>query len=158
METYRSKHSSTLLLAQGTSTVQLHTTSTHNLFSTGGLIALGLGAKNWTVETCIHHFESLCRDAFTPRKGLEIPGLGFFVQSHHGSKYETQPLQDALKAAYSENESLFGGPRNDNNHCSTKVGVTATSSTAQVMVITNYNRLEPSGNKGRLLWSRSMCL
>ena len=44
--------------------------------STGGLIAHGLVAKNWSVEECTRQFEDLCTKAFTRRTGGNIPGIG----------------------------------------------------------------------------------
>ncbi len=116
------------------------------LCSTGGMIALGLGLKNWSVETYTRRFTSLCKDAFTPRKGLSIPGYGFLVKAHHSSKFETRPFEDALKEAFSEDDYLFGGPRFGISS-STKVAITTTSTTAQVVVLSNYNRQESSENK-----------
>lgn len=110
--------------------------------STGGLIALGLAARNWSVEECTRHFEGLCRQAFTRRTGSNIPGVGWFVDNYNHSKYETRPLEEALKTAYTENEYLFGGAR---PHASfgtdVKVAVTATSAAGSAVVFGNYNRL-----------------
>lgn len=70
--------------------------------STGGLIALGLVARDWSVKECITQFETLCTKAFTRRMGINLPGISLFVESYHHSKYETAPLQDALQQAFSE--------------------------------------------------------
>jgi patatin-like phospholipase/acyl hydrolase len=105
--------------------------------STGGLIALGLAAKDWTVEDCIYHFTDLCEKAFTRRVGMNIPGMSMIVESLHQSKYETAPLQQALQQAFSAEEYLFGGPRVTNHR--TKVAVTATNS-GSVSILANYNR------------------
>jgi predicted acylesterase/phospholipase RssA len=105
--------------------------------STGGLIALGLAAKDWTVENCIYHFTDLCEKAFTRRVGMNIPGMSMLVESLHHSKYETAPLQQALQQAFSPDDYLFGGPRETNHR--TKVAVTATNS-GSVSVLANYNR------------------
>lgn len=48
--------------------------------STGGIIALGLGAKNWSVEECTRHFEDLCHKAFTRRTGCNIPGVSWLIE------------------------------------------------------------------------------
>lgn len=48
--------------------------------STGGVIALGLGAKKWSIEACTHHFEYLCQKAFTRRTGGNIPGVGWLIE------------------------------------------------------------------------------
>ena len=107
------------------------------LCSTGGLIALGLVSKDWTVEECIYHFENLCVKAFTRRLGSSIPGMSMIIESYHRSKYETAPLQEALQDAFSEDDYLFGGPRVTNPR--TKVAVTATTA-GTVSVLANYNR------------------
>jgi patatin-like phospholipase/acyl hydrolase len=105
--------------------------------STGGLIALGLASKDWTVEQCIYHFTELCEKAFTRRVGINIPGMSMIIESLHHSKYETAPLQQALQQAFSKDDFLFGGPRMTNHR--TKVAVTATNS-GTVSVLANYNR------------------
>ena len=111
-------------------------------FSTGGLIALGLAAKNWSVEQCTRHFEDLCKQAFTRRTGGNFLGIGWFIDNHNHSKYRTRPLQEALISAYSENEYLFGGSRPHASYGSdVKVAVTATSSSGSAVVLANYNRL-----------------
>ena len=110
--------------------------------STGGVIALGLGVRNWSVEETTNVFTSLCAKAFTRRFGGNIPGVGFFVDNYHHSMYETAPLEDALKFAFTEDQHLFGGFR---PHHMTggdiKVGVTATTSAGSTALLTNYNRL-----------------
>lgn len=110
--------------------------------STGGIIALGLGAKNWSVEYCIQTFEDLCARAFTARIGSGIPGVGWLIENYNHSKYETQPLQEALMEAYSETEYLFGGVRSkDLFGSNTKVAVTSTSTAGCAVVLANYNRI-----------------
>ena len=106
-------------------------------FSTGGLIALGLASKNWSIDECIWHFESLCNRAFTRRSGTDIRGLSLLVESYHHSRYKTKPLHDALKQAFGENEYLFGGKRKSNTRL--KVAVTTTIG-GNASIITNYNR------------------
>jgi hypothetical protein len=101
------------------------------------LIALGLAAKDWTVDQCIYHFIELCEKAFTRRVGINIPGMSMIIESLHQSKYETAPLQQALQLAFSKDDYLFGGPRMTNHR--TKVAVTATNS-GSVSVLANYNR------------------
>ncbi|KAL3422983.1 hypothetical protein PVAG01_04730 [Phlyctema vagabunda] len=105
--------------------------------STGGVIALGLASKGWTVNECIYHFTELCEKAFTRRFGINVPGMGMIVESLNQSKYETVPLEQSLQTGFSEDEYLFGGPRIINHRV--KVAVTATSS-GSVSVLANYNR------------------
>ncbi len=113
--------------------------------STGGVIALGLAAKQWSVEACTAEFERLCSKAFTRRTGSNIPGLGFLVSHYNHSKYETRPLEEALAEAYGEDEFLFGGSRvsNGGDEANVKVAVISTSATDSPVVLANYNRLCP---------------
>ena len=110
-------------------------------------MALGLGAKNWTVQNCTHYFEGLCGQAFTRRKWGSFPGVGFLVDAHYGSKYGTQPLQDALVGAFSDEDYLFGGQRLDGAAHTTKVAITSTSTSGQVVILANYNRTGTPGQK-----------
>ncbi|KAL8723905.1 MAG: hypothetical protein Q9181_007090 [Wetmoreana brouardii] len=112
------------------------------LDATGGIIALGLVAKRWSVETCTSHFETLCRNAFTKRTGTSIPGIGFLVSYYNHSKYETRPLEEALIEAYGDEEFLFGGSRfSDGGEVNNvKVAVVSTAATNSPVVLTNYNR------------------
>ena len=113
-----------------------------NISSTGGLIALGLAAKNWSVDQCTRRFETLCKEAFTRRAFANVPGIGWFVENYNHSKYETRPLEEALMSAFSENECLFGGPRPVASYgTDVKVAVTSTSVSGSAVVFANYNRL-----------------
>jgi patatin-like phospholipase/acyl hydrolase len=109
--------------------------------STGGLVALGLVSRNWSVSTCINNFTELCKKAFTRRFGGNIPIIGWLVDNINHSKYETTPLHEALQEAFSEDQYLFGGQRLDQNWSSpVKVAVTTTSSSSSPVVLANYNR------------------
>jgi hypothetical protein len=108
-----------------------------------GVIALGLGARHWSVEECAEKFENICTQAFTRRVGGNIPGISWFVDNLK-SKYQTrplQPLQRALIDEFSASQSLFGGrrPKHLSGH-DIKVAVTATSQGDQTVVLANYNR------------------
>jgi hypothetical protein len=114
--------------------------------STGGLIALGLGVKNWSVQECRDYFTQLCDKAFTKRKGGGVPLVSWLVNNYHHSKYETISLENALKHAFSEDELLFGGRSvNDDSHslaqfhCRTAVTSTSAATNTTVL-LTNYNR------------------
>jgi hypothetical protein len=105
------------------------------------LIALGLVARNWPIGTCVANFKELCGKAFTRRTGGNIPLIGFFVDNYNHSKYETTPLEGALKTAFSEDQHLFGGQRYDQIWDSpVKVAVTATLSSTSPALLANYNR------------------
>jgi hypothetical protein len=115
--------------------------------STGGLIALGLGVKNWSVQECREYFTELCNKAFTKRKGGNLPVVSWLVNNYHHSKYETTSIEDALKAVFSEDELLFGGRRQLSDdgslpiEFSCKTAVTSTwAATNTTVILTNYNR------------------
>jgi hypothetical protein len=119
-------------------------------YSTGGLVALGLASCNWSVETCINKFKELCDKAFTRRFGSNMPVIGWLVDNINLSKYETTPLQEALQAAFTEDQYLFGGQRLDQNWTSpVKVAITTTSSSSSPVVLANYNRRCEGKRKSR---------
>ena len=102
----------------------------YSVYSTGGIIAVGLGVENWRVETCIKHFRRLTDKAFTSR----LPGMRF------GHRYRTRPFEQALQEVFKD-EFLFGGAHDESNSYFTRVAVTATTDTGEKPVIlTNYNR------------------
>ena len=108
------------------------------LSSTGGIIALGLGVKQWTVHQCVTQFVTLCDQAFTPRELGQITSWGY------GSKYKTTPFRNALQTAFGE-DLLYGGRRTTRLSYTTQVAVTATSGTGETgLVLTNYSRHEES--------------
>jgi predicted acylesterase/phospholipase RssA len=114
--------------------------------STGGIIALGLGAMGWSVRECTTRFDTLCEKAFTRRKGGLLPVVGWLVSAAHQSRYETQPLETALRSSFKE-ELLFGGFRDlsehhHNMHRMTKVAVTTTTTSGTVCLLANYNRTD----------------
>lgn len=125
-----------------------------NTPSTGGIIALGLTVRNMTVEHCANQFEELCKQAFTARKGTNVPGLAKLVQHYNQSKYETQPFEEALRSAFSDKQYLFGGQREDNDRIDINVAVTATSAAGSPVVLSNYNRLCLDKSKSSVHQSR----
>lgn len=113
-------------------------------FSTGGIIALGLGVENWSVEHCIRKFTSLCGDAFTPREFLKVPLLGKLSTVNHRSMYKTKPFEKALQESF-EDRPLFGGLNSQEGHM-IKVAVTSTTlMDQQPVVLANYNRPDLQG-------------
>ncbi|KAI0484539.1 acyl transferase/acyl hydrolase/lysophospholipase [Xylariaceae sp. FL0804] len=110
--------------------------------STGGLVALGLGTMEWTVDECIGHFEALCHEAFTRRVGSTLPLLGSLVENYHHSKYQTTTLEKAYTSAFTDDTYLFGGRRPFGSSGSlVKVAVTATSLAGnRTYIFSNYNR------------------
>ncbi|EUC48828.1 hypothetical protein COCMIDRAFT_2285 [Bipolaris oryzae ATCC 44560] len=111
--------------------------------STGGLLALGLGVKNWSIEQSTRTFLNLVGNAFTTR----YPGGFQFMRS----KYKTKPLQSALLQAFGD-EAMFGGVPEDMSGSARKVAVTAATETGEeVVIFTNYNRTSKSGVGYRLV-------
>jgi len=114
--------------------------------SAGGIVALGLGQMGWSVAECIARFETLCKEIFTPRVGANLTIIGTLVEGIHHSRYETQPMERTLKAAFSENGLLFGGLQEEKPHLGGRsqtlhVGVVAASvESNKAFVLTNYNR------------------
>ncbi|PSN59126.1 hypothetical protein BS50DRAFT_594903 [Corynespora cassiicola Philippines] len=101
--------------------------------STGGILALGLGLKNWSVDHCTKMFLNMVDRAFTP-KILGLGGVKFGT-----TKYRTQPLQDALRDTFKE-EMIFGG-KFETPKSGRKVAVTSSNDTGgQAVIFTNYNR------------------
>jgi hypothetical protein len=113
-----------------------------DICSTGGIIALGLGVKNWSVDECIHKFVNLCKKAFQPQKGVKLWGR-LAILAHKG-KFRTKPFEEALREEFGEDLPLFGGqPRRD--QFKIKVAVTSTTNVeSEPVVLTNYNRPEPN--------------
>lgn len=108
--------------------------------STGGLIALGLGVKQWSVDQCIAEFVRLVDQAFSPREFNNITVLEEAATVSHGSKYKTQPLRRALLSSFGK-EQLYGGQKAAHRVYNTHVAVTAASGTGEeAIVLANYSR------------------
>ena len=69
-----------------------------------------------------------------------MPGIGWIVSNYNHSRYETQPLQEALMEAFSGDQYLFGGQRKEASSISAKVAVTSTSAAGTAVIFANYNR------------------
>jgi hypothetical protein len=83
----------------------------------------------------------MCQKAFTRRLGGNIPLFGMLVDSYNHSKYETKPLREALQAAFTADQYLFGGQRYDQTCTSAvKVAVTTTLLSMSPAIVANYNR------------------
>ena len=110
--------------------------------STGGILALGLGIKNWDVKRCTELFIRMVDKAFTP-KFLGGISLGT-------NKYRTSPLEDAFSECFKD-EPLFGGIRDIPISNPRKVAVTSATETAeQAVIFTNYNRADDEQSE---LWT-----
>jgi hypothetical protein len=108
--------------------------------STGGILALGLGVKNWPIDQCMHRFLTLVDTAFSP-KFMGGVSLGT-------TKFKTKPLEEALHESF-QSEAMFGGKRHIPPASRCRVAVTSAKDTAERAVIfTNYNR--PQDDKRKL--------
>ncbi|KAI1737988.1 hypothetical protein F4680DRAFT_426738 [Xylaria scruposa] len=112
--------------------------------SAGGLIALGIGTRGWSVDEAISKFKILTKEAFKPRDLSRIPFLEDFTSVFHGSLYKTQTLENGLKREFSD-EFLFGG--NNSLQQMPKVAVTSSSLFGkQAVILANYNRSQDVKN------------
>ncbi|KAH6848113.1 hypothetical protein B0I37DRAFT_376721 [Chaetomium sp. MPI-CAGE-AT-0009] len=118
--------------------------------STGGIVALGLGAMGWSVDSCIKRFRELCTEAFTRRKG------GILVESFHHSKYQTTTLEATLRKAFGDDRLLFGGSCQAGPSIpAVKVAVTSFSFVEnKAVVLSNYNRPWTANTAGRYHFQR----
>ncbi|KAI1101208.1 hypothetical protein F4804DRAFT_17888 [Jackrogersella minutella] len=117
--------------------------------STGGIISLGFGHKQWSVDECMTQFQNLVAKAFTPHKAQKYPWLKHVELIIKKGRYKTKPLEDALKLALGSG-SLFGSPE---THVTQplKVAVTATSEAGtKPYILSNYNvrRIPTPPSKG----------
>lgn len=100
--------------------------------STGGILALALGVKGWSVKNSIALFRKLVDRAFTPKfyGGVKIGKR----------KYRTRPLEEVLIENFKD-EPIFGGVHETSASYFRKVAVTASCETGeQAVIFTNYNR------------------
>lgn len=110
------------------------------IVSTGGIIALGLGVKQWEIRHCIEQFTHLSDQAFTSRELKSVAGARQAVALAHGSRYKSEPLQRALRSAFGR-DRLYGGPKVGFSAYDTKVAVTASSGTGEnAIILSNYSR------------------
>ncbi|KAK3936131.1 hypothetical protein QBC46DRAFT_367088 [Diplogelasinospora grovesii] len=100
--------------------------------SASGLISLGLGVHNLSVEQCILHFKRLCQNGFRQRLLSKTRLIGWFVRLFVPSIYETEPLEESMKHIFREKQ-LFGHREN-----ASRVAVTTTVD-SEFRLLANYN-------------------
>ncbi|KAH7009972.1 hypothetical protein EDB80DRAFT_838977 [Ilyonectria destructans] len=101
--------------------------------STGGIVALGLGVKGWSVSYCKDQFKTICRQAFTPR------GFKTLAMVSNKSYYKTKPLERALQSSFDDYSPLYGGTKHEKS-TATRVAVTSTlASENRPVIFSNYN-------------------
>ncbi|KAJ8121312.1 hypothetical protein ONZ43_g2202 [Nemania bipapillata] len=122
----------------------------------GGVIAIALGVKKWSVSSAIEKFKDLYHEAYIARGISKLPLSGAFSIFYHKSLYKHQPLESALRRYLSE-QPLFGATTHRSwIAASTKVAVTATSiANRQDVVFANYNRPDLPEKKIPYHFSRS---
>jgi hypothetical protein len=113
----------------------------------GGIIALGLGTKNWSVGQSTYEFQKICREAFAPRDFIRIPVFQRIATLNYGGKYKTKPFQTALKRSF-QDDQLFGGASTEQKYRRKVAVVSATDFGRVAVVLSNYNRLEPHTGQG----------
>lgn len=112
---------------------------TLNPYSTGGIIALGLGEREWSINECTIRFISLCEDAYFPREFYDLPGFNALATFHPKSKYKTKPFEGALQKTFGETP-LFGGRCNTLRYQRKVAVFSALNPGGRGAILTNYNR------------------
>jgi predicted acylesterase/phospholipase RssA len=109
--------------------------------STGGIIALALAVKRWSIDKCIYEFKRLSDRAFTSRMLGGGAASKFARFAARGSWYKSKPLREALRETLGTLQ-LFGGQKEDYDVYSTKVAVTTctTGRGGGDMIVSNYCR------------------
>ncbi|UKZ53308.1 hypothetical protein TrVGV298_007100 [Trichoderma virens] len=104
--------------------------------SAGGILALGLGVKNWPVSECTSQFKGLCKQAFTKR----APRLfNTFTAITGKGLYRSKAIESALRSAFGNNSLLYGRALHTR---STSIRVAVTTTLARedrAAVLSNYN-------------------
>lgn len=118
--------------------------------SGGGIVAAALGATKLDIDQGISAFKGLANKAFKKRTGVDIPILGKLIVAQHHGKYKTSALETVLKDIFGH-DHLFGSPVNQGRVQNLKVGVIATSSNRQTILLTNYNRPPPERKSGKTI-------
>lgn len=73
----------------------------------GGLVALGVFEKEWSLSEAIDRFCSLAKGAFSLQKVLAVPGLSLLVEPFRVFKHKRSGINEALKTAVGD-DYLFG--------------------------------------------------
>lgn len=80
------------------------------LFRTGGIVALGVFEKGWTLAEAIQRFRDLASRAFEFRRALKLPLYSKFAVPFCAFKYKTAGIVGALQESFGD-DFLFGQPR-----------------------------------------------
>lgn len=104
--------------------------------------------KRFGIDDSIKSFKDLAAKAFRKHTAVELPLLGKFILAHHHGKYRTSGLENVLLDIFGQ-DHLFGAPGGEGLKPNLKVGVVATSSSRQTILLTNYNRPPLEQKSGR---------
>ncbi|KAM0227446.1 hypothetical protein ACHAP5_012176 [Fusarium lateritium] len=109
--------------------------------STGGLVALGVFERNWSMSYAENRFSDLSRQAFSIRKALAVPVISKFAEPFCEFKYKSAGINNSLQKAF-EDDYLFGQTKNGRKAGDqVKVGVVAqVEGRFQPCLIANYSR------------------
>ncbi|TKA60681.1 hypothetical protein B0A55_12855, partial [Friedmanniomyces simplex] len=110
--------------------------------SAGGLVVLGLFAKQWDVQHAVATFQTLAKQFFSNSFTESFPALGklnSYVRCMiRDSCYKIESLNETLKASFGEQTRMFDYPEPGVSQCKLAV-TTTTTSTAATRIMTNYN-------------------
>ncbi|KAI0179862.1 FabD/lysophospholipase-like protein [Hypoxylon sp. FL1284] len=124
--------------------------------NTGGMIAIALGVKKWSVSATRERFKELCKEGFAPREMTNLPLFGALSSLYHGSLYKTQPFTKALNQHLSDQPFFGTATHRSRVTTSTKVAVTASAGIErQAVVFANYNRQDRPWEKHPYRFVRS---
>lgn len=108
----------------------------------GGLTALAMGTKGWSIDKTIQMFERLAKLAFVRRKVLNIPILSsmleLLISYWADGLYPAENIEAALKEVFGTDKSIL-----DYSHATstgTRIGLpVATIGEPSRCIFTNYN-------------------
>ncbi|KAH7382108.1 hypothetical protein BKA64DRAFT_713345 [Cadophora sp. MPI-SDFR-AT-0126] len=107
--------------------------------STGGVIALGLFKKDWSVDKAITEFENLSHEAFSKRQWLKVPMFRHTAQLLYSHRFKSEGINSALQKAFGQ-ELLFGFNESSSSD-KVKVGViSGVSGIRRSFLFSNYSR------------------
>jgi hypothetical protein len=110
----------------------------------GGIIALGIFRKEWSIPNAKESFYKLITAAFSKRSMLKLlwplPGGSTSAQIMLNYLYKSEDLENALRATFGTEETLFG-PSTSKRQTLNNIAVIATGEEEEKsFLLTNYNR------------------
>ncbi|CAI6303542.1 unnamed protein product [Periconia digitata] len=104
---------------------------------TGGVLALGLNSRGWTLDDCERHLRDIFAKTFTPANVHRFPTFQFRGSQ---AKYRAKALDDCLAAVFPEQRIVDLPPSEDPMQRSSKVAVLSSSTTGRKILFSNYRR------------------